>query len=190
MTEISNQCSDTIVEVTKTWLLDIVIGLNFCPFAKKEWANNTIDYCIDDARGITQAIDHLLTQCDKMATTSEIETSLMIYGSGFGNFDDYLDLLDLAQQYLVDAGFEGQFQLASFHPDYCFEGLSQRDVENYTNRSPYPMLHIIREDSMAKVLNVYKNPEKIPEDNMAITREKGADFFRQYLINNMDSNKE
>ena len=172
-----------VIDATKRWLLDIVIGLNFCPFAKKEWLNNTIDYCIDDTNAITPAIDHLLTQCDNMVNNDQIETSLMVYSAGFSSFDEYLDLLELAQQYLIDAGFEGVFQLASFHPDYCFDGLTDDDVENYTNRSPYPMLHIIREDSMAKVLNVYKNPEKIPEDNMANAREKGAAFFQQYLIN-------
>ncbi|QOL25056.1 DUF1415 domain-containing protein [Thalassotalea sp. LPB0316] len=176
------QTRDDVLNATKNWLLDIVIGLNFCPFAKKEWLNNTIAYCLDDATKITPAIDHLLTQCDKMVLTPEIETSLMIYPQGFTDFEDYLDLVDLAQQYLAEAGFEGQFQLASFHPDYCFDGLSENDVENYTNRSPYPMLHIIREDSMAKVLSVYKNPEQIPEDNMQLARAKGVKFFEQYLV--------
>ncbi len=172
-----------IIDATKRWLFDIVIGLNFCPFAKKEWLNNTIDYCVDDATAITAAIDHLLTQCDNMASNNQIETSLMMYSKGFSDFDEYLDLLDLAQQYLTNAGFEGVFQLASFHPNYCFDGLTDDDVENYTNRSPYPMLHIIREKSMAKVLSVYKNPEQIPEDNMAIAKDKGTAFFQQYLIN-------
>ena len=175
------QSHSQVIALTKRWLEDIVIGLNFCPFAKKEWLNNTIDYKVSEANSLTDAITDLIEQCYLMQDNQSIETSLMIYSPGFDDFEAYLDLLDMANQYLESTGFEGVFQLASFHPDYCFEGQEPGDTENYTNRSPFPMLHIIREESMAKVLSVYKNPEQIPEDNMQLAREKGASFFEQYL---------
>jgi len=81
----------------------------------------------------------------------------------------------------VESGFEGVFQLASMHPEYCFDGVDYDDASNFTNRSPYPIIHIIREASMAKVLSVYKTPEKIPDDNITLAHDKGANYFQQVL---------
>ena len=116
-----------------------------------------------------------------MQQHDDIETTLIIYSDGFRSFSRYLDLVDYANDLLIDSGFEGVFQLATMHPEYCFADDDFDAASNFTNRSPYPMLHIIREASMAKVLKVYKEPEKIPENNMALAEQKGSDFFQTVL---------
>lgn len=169
------------INATKQWLEDVIIGLNFCPFAKKEFVNNTIFFHSANTNQVKPALHELIAQCRYLQAHDEIETTLIIYKDGFRNFDRYLDLVDYGNDLLVDSGFEGIFQLASMHPEYCFEGEDYDDSSNFTNRSPYPIIHIIREASMARVLAVYQEPEKIPENNIALANEKGAHFFQQIL---------
>lgn len=166
---------------TKQWLEQIIIGLNFCPFAKKEFVNDTIHYQCDNTKKIRLALESLAQQCQLLVDSPEIETCLIIYSEGFRSFEQYLDLLDYANDLLIDLGYEGIFQLASFHPDYCFDGQDFDDASNFTNRSPYPTIHILREASLEKVLAVYKNPEDIPENNIALAQAKGSNFFNQLL---------
>ena len=169
------------VSATKQWLDEIIIGLNFCPFAKKEFVNNTIFYHQSALEQVKPALKELLAQCHYLQQHDDIETTLIIYSDGFRSFSRYLDLVDYANDLLIDSGFEGVFQLATMHPEYCFADDDFDAASNFTNRSPYPMLHIIREASMAKVLKVYKEPEKIPENNMALAEQKGSDFFQTVL---------
>lgn len=171
----------TAILQTKAWLEQIVIGLNFCPFAKKEFVNNTIHYVDSQQTKIASAIDELASQFEHLANNPQLETSLVIYSQGFTDFEHYLELLDYSQDLLEDMDFEGEFQLASFHPDYCFADQSVDDVTNFTNKSPWPTLHIIREQSMSKVLATYKQPEQIPLNNMALARDKGYQFFAHCL---------
>ena len=172
----------TQIAETKAWLSDIIIGLNFCPFAKKEFVNDTIHYYVSNDTNFDKALETLIHQCEFLLNNLSIETGLIIFDSGFDNFDQYLDLLDFSNQLIADSGYEGIFQIASFHPEYCFEGepaddADSDDAANFTNRSPYPMLHILREESLEKVLNTYSEPELIPEQNIAIAREKGSRYF-------------
>jgi len=170
-----------VVCATKQWLDEIIIGLNFCPFAKKEFINNTISYHESKQSQVKPALHELIEQCQYLQKHPELETTLILYGDGFRSFERYLDLVDYGNDLLIDSGFEGIFQLASMHPEYCFEGEDFDDASNYTNRSPFPLLHIIREASMARVLSVYNEPEKIPENNIVLANEKGTDFFKQVL---------
>ena len=170
------------IEATKLWLERVIIEFNFCPFAKKEFVNNTIAYIESDKIKIVDALEDLIMQCYKMREQEEIETSLVIFPKSFQNFDHFLDLVDYANELIADSGMEGEFQLATFHPHYCFEGEAQEDASNYTNRSPYPMLHIIREQSLERVLAVYPEPETIPENNIALAREKGGDYFKSLMM--------
>lgn len=181
-----NQHSDNLaipaeVKATKQWLDEIIIGLNFCPFAKKEFVNNTICYYPSDTAQVKTALQMLMEQCHYLQQHDEVETTLIIFTEGFRAFDRYLDLVDYANDLLVESGFEGIFQLATMHPEYCFADDDFDDASNFTNRSPYPMLHIIRETSMARVLAVYKDPEKIPEQNMALAEQKGSAYFKSVL---------
>ncbi|MBL4940616.1 MAG: DUF1415 domain-containing protein [Colwellia sp.] len=177
----SNKPTPAVVEATKQWLHEIVIGLNFCPFAKKEFVNNTIYYYESAQNQVKSALHELIEQCRYLQAHPELETTLIIYNDGFRGFDRYLDLVDYADDLLVDSDFEGVFQLATMHPEYCFEGADFDDASNFTNRSPYPIIHIIREASMARVLSVYNEPEKIPDHNIVLAQVKGADFFQQTL---------
>ncbi len=179
----NNEVQKTSAEVdaTKQWLEEIIIGLNFCPFAKKEFVNNTICYHQSEAEQIKPALKEFVEQCHYLQQHDDIETTLLIYSEGFRSFERYLDLVDYANDLLIDSGFEGIFQLATMHPEYCFADDDFDAASNFTNRSPYPMIHIIREASMAKVLKVYKNPEQIPEDNMALAEHKGSNYFQDIL---------
>ena len=106
---------------------------------------------------------------------------MLIYSDGFRDFNRFLDLVDDSNDLIVEHGFEGIFQIATFHPEYCFADADYDDASNYTNRSPYPTLHLIREQSMERVLSVYKNPEAIPENNIALAEKMGAEYFQSLL---------
>lgn len=169
------------IEHTKQWLEQVIIGLNFCPFAKKEFVNQTIHYHLSEQEQLKVALTELLSQLEYLRDNPETETSLLIYNQGFRDFNRFLDLVDYANDLLVDYGFEGIFQIANFHPEYCFADVDYDDAGNFTNRSPYPTLHLIREESMEKVLKVYKDPEAIPEQNIALAHDKGAGYFQALL---------
>jgi len=172
-----------IINQTKQWVEDVIVGLNLCPFAKKELVNNTIHYYVSTQKKFKEALFEVVEQCLFLKNNPQLETSLLIYSEGFNDFNVYLDLIDYANELISEQGFEGLFQVASFHPHYCFADSCYDDAANFTNRSPYPMLHLIREESMERVLNNYKNPEKIPDNNIALARQKGADFFKNILNN-------
>ncbi|MGB1262609.1 MAG: DUF1415 domain-containing protein [Cognaticolwellia sp.] len=174
--------TESEIAQTKQWLEQVIIGLNFCPFAKKEFVNQTIHYYVSAQAQLKSALTEFLAQCQYLHDNPNIETSLLIYQQGFRDFNRFLDLVDYANDLLVDYDFEGTFQLATFHPEYCFADANYDDASNFTNRSPYPTLHLIREDSMEKVLKVYKNPEAIPDNNIALANEKGADYFKTLLM--------
>lgn len=171
----------TEITQTKQWLEQVIIGLNFCPFAKKEFVNNTIHYHLSSQEQVQKALEELHQQCQYLVDNEQIETSLLIYQPGFRHFERFLDLIDYGNDLLNEFGFEGILQIASFHPEYCFAGEDFDDASNYTNRSPYPTLHLIREQSMEKVLSVYKHPEKIPLNNIALAQQKGSDYFQAIL---------
>ena len=176
-----------ITSQTKQWIEEIVIGLNFCPFAKKTFDKGAICFVIENSAEKEQQLKSLIENLNYLQNHSEVETSFIVYNNGVEGFYDYLDLLDEANQVLVDYNFEGIFQIASFHPDYCFEGNVDEAVENYTNRSPYPMLHILREASLEKALERYKNPEEIPIKNIECAKSKGIGFF-QAMLNKIKNN--
>jgi hypothetical protein len=178
-----NECAsdEVILTATKSWLLDIVIGLNFCPFAKKVWVNNEIRYHIIKETSPEAVILQLIAECELLLANPTIDTTLLILPIGFQHFEDYLDLVEIADAVVDQLNYRGIFQLASFHPEYCFAEVEPSDEANFTNRSPFPMLHIIREASIEKVLKYYPEPEKIPENNITVARSKGAEYFKHYL---------
>lgn len=170
-----------IIDETKQWLDDVVIGLNFCPFAKKVFQQNKIYYFVDSSETVEQSLEKLIQQCQFLDDNQNIETSFILYSSSLKIFNNYLDFLDLANELLVSQGYEGVYQLASFHPLYRFEGTEENDAENYTNVSPYPMLHLLREHSLEQALKHYNNPEDIPLRNIHAAKQKGTPFFVEYL---------
>ncbi|MBV1922159.1 MAG: DUF1415 domain-containing protein [Pseudomonadales bacterium] len=168
---------------TQRWVHEFIIGHNICPFAKKEVEKGSIHYEVYDGRQMEDALCCLMDLCRKLDEDDEIEAAMFIAPNGFSEFEEYLDLLDVANGLLVQQDYEGIYQLASFHPDYCFEGVDKADASHYTNRSPYPMLHIIREEGLEKVLERYPNPEAIPERNITYCQELGVDTLKEILKN-------
>lgn len=172
---------ETIILQTKKWIIDVVIGCNFCPFAAKEIKRDTIQYeVLNDATSNT-ALQAVMTIIYHLDTAKQIETSLLILPGSFDLFEEYLHLLELAERLLVKEKYEGIYQIASFHPKYLFAGSNEDDPSNYTNRSPYPMLHFLREESLSKAIDSYPDIEDVPNRNIAFTREKGLRYMQQLL---------
>ncbi|WP_158967589.1 DUF1415 domain-containing protein [Paraglaciecola sp. L3A3] len=169
------------IVLVKHWINTVIIGLNFCPFAKKEMEQLTINYSVSDSKSINQALEHLINQFTLLDQQPEIQTSLLIFSQGFSDFDDYLDLVEYANGLVAQGGYSGIYQLATFHPDYCFAGETDTDPANYTNRSPFPILHILRESSIEQVLKRYPNPENIPANNINKARKLGVDKLKALL---------
>ncbi len=181
MTPGDSQTSNTPETVTETWLKSIVIAYNLCPFAKQTLTRNSIRFCTVDDTAIETCLLQLMDECERLDTVETIETTLLIYSAAFADFQDYLDFLDYAETLLIEQGYEGVYQLASFHPDYCFDGSEQDDPANYTNRSPYPMLHLLRESSIEQALANFPNPKDIPKKNVALARKLGLAKMRELL---------
>jgi len=177
--------SEDVIRQTKNWINDIVIGLNLCPFAARPFNDNTIDYIVASVQVEVPQIEqhlHQLANCfNKLDDTVSIETSLLIFPDGYEQFDDYLELLHLSNLLLEDLNYSGIYQLASFHPQYLFEDTAEEDVSNFTNRSPYPMLHIIREHSLEKAIASYPDIEKVPENNIKKLQEIGLKEMQEKL---------
>lgn len=173
-----------IIDATRQWLNTFIIALNICPFARREQQRDSIRYRVARAEGTETTLETLIEECRFLDEHPETETTLMILPNGFADFDDYLDMLDIAERLLQAQHYEGTYQIASFHPDYCFEmasELEQDDPANYTNRSPYPMLHIIRESSIDRAVRSYPDPENIPARNIQLTRELGLQKLQALL---------
>lgn len=167
-----------IIEQTKNWIKSVVIGLNFCPFANREFKNNTIHYQVEHGVTRTDARNALLTECKRLDKEEAIATTLLIFPDYFTEFDNYLQFVSFAEKLLRQKGYEGIYQLATFHPQYQFEGSAPDDAANYTNRSIYPMLHLLREDQVGKAIQFYGNADKIPERNIQLAREKGTIYMK------------
>lgn len=167
-----------IIEQTKKWIVDVVIGCNFCPFASREIKRNSIHYKVVSETNLKKSLDLFLDECRRLDRQPEIETSLLIFSKGFSSFDDYLVLLHESEKLIKQKRYEGVYQLASFHPQYRFAETPMDDAANYTNRSPYPMLHLLKEESIEKALQHYPNPEEIPERNIRFAREKGSAYMK------------
>ena len=156
------------IKQTRQWLEDVVIGLNLCPFARKPFNAGQVRLTVSDSRNVETLLGDLHEELDRMDRTpaDDIDTTLLIITDQLEDFLDYNDVLDLADGLLEQQGWEGTYQIASFHPAYQFADTAVDDPENYTNRAPYPILHILREASLDKGLASYPNPEQIPERNM------------------------
>jgi uncharacterized protein len=169
---------EQVVLQTRKWITDVVAGCNFCPFVSKEIKQNTIHYQVEDAIGLSICLQAFLDECIRL-NKEKIETTLLIFSNGFKTFDDYLELVRLAEKLLKQEGYQGIYQVASFHPLYCFAGAPADDPANYTNRSVYPMLHLLREESVEQAIANYPNPEKIPERNILFARSKGIAYMKK-----------
>jgi hypothetical protein len=171
------------VKAMQHWVNTVIVKYNFCPFARKEVEENRIHYSISKSTTHDDAVMDMLEQCSQLKSDPARETTLLMFPDGFKLFDDFIDLIDLANTMLRIQGYEGEFQIATFHPEYVFAGCDDHDPANYTNRAPYPTLHLIREASMSVALDNYDDPDSIPENNIKLAHRKGEAFWQQLLSN-------
>lgn len=167
--------SATVTDHTRQWLEKAVIGLNLCPFAKAPHVKNLMRISVSQARhldGFLEDLDRELQLLDD-TPADELETTLLVHPTLFPDFDTFNQMLDIADAAVVDNGLEGIVQIAPFHPDFQFEGTDSDDIGNYTNRSPYPTLHLIREDSIAKAAQAFPDASAIFERNIALLEKMG-----------------
>jgi hypothetical protein len=170
--------SQQIIDQTIAWINKVVIGCNFCPFAARALQHHHVHYQVEASMNTTLCLEAFLKEMARLDNDPHIETSFLIFSSAFQQFDDYLNLVSLAEHLLKEKGYEGVYQLASFHPMYRFASSVKNDAADYTNRSIYPMLHILRESSIDKAIAHYENPENIPERNVDFARRKGLTFMK------------
>jgi len=164
---------DIVIQRTMTWIRSFVIAHNICPFASHVVEQGTLSLSVLHEQDCERALEAVIQACKRLDEQVEIETTLLIIPDFLNDFFDYLDFAAIAEDRMQELGYEGVYQLATFHPDYCFAGVDANDVTNYTNRSPYPMLHLLREDSLDKAIDYYGDTEGIPERNMETLRKLG-----------------
>ena len=164
-----------VVKNTLRWLEQMVTGLNLCPFSSSVIAQDQVYYAICDATTDEQLKHFYVNELQRLleADESVIATTLLMFTQGLEEFDDYLALLDWFQQLLEQAELTGHVQLASFHPQYQFDGMAANDLSHFTNRSPYPTIHLLRQDQMTEVLTHVLDPEKIYKDNIETLNKLG-----------------
>jgi len=168
---------DPFIDITKNWIQTFVIDLKLCPFAVKPFQQETIHYRVSLAKTVDLLLEDLVKELHQLVQTppGSLETTLLIHPYLGVSFTGYLDIIELANQTLEVCELEGIVQIASFHPDYQFEGTTPQDVSNYTNRSPYPMLHLLRETSITKAADTYPDVDQIPNQNIITMLSMGPD---------------
>ncbi|WP_087026173.1 DUF1415 domain-containing protein [Thaumasiovibrio subtropicus] len=165
---LSTRHDDAINQAVNQWLEQVVIGLNLCPFAAKPQRNQQIKTTISHATSEEALLEDVLTALLELDQTdaTRLETTLVVIPDMLDDFMDYNFFLDWVDALIKQQQWEGIYQVATFHPNYCFAGIEPEDDQNLTNRAPYPILHLIREESMARVLKHYPEPEAIPDNNI------------------------
>ncbi|MFL6234157.1 MAG: DUF1415 domain-containing protein [Thermoanaerobaculia bacterium] len=172
---------EEIVTATRHWLEKAVIGLNLCPFAKPVYAREQIRYVVSEAETPEALLADLIAELQALAAAEpeEVETTLLIHPRVLSDFLDYNDFLGVAEEAVADLGLEGVLQVASFHPDYQFADTEPDDITNYTNRSPYPTLHLLREASVERAVATVQDASEIYERNMETLRRLGLEGWRR-----------
>ncbi len=170
--------NNLVIKHVQQWLETIIIDLNLCPFAKRELLKNRIRFSVTEADNERQLLDDLLNELTFLDDHPDIETTLLVHPHILTNFYDYNDFLDQADQLIIDHNYDGKYQIASFHPDYQFADTQIDDNENYTNRSPYPLLHILREQSLDSAIKSFGDTSTIPQRNIDLMNELGSERIR------------
>ena len=174
-------CEKHVINATLNWVDDIVIKHNFCPFARYVRTPNKIRCVVitGDAGEVIQSLYDELRHLEENDSTAT--TLIALTHPAIADFEEYLDVLAISDSMLHDWGFSGTYQLASFHPDYVFEGSDMNDAENYTNRSPYPLLHLIREADITRYMKNEEDAEKIFSHNIEKAQALGCPYFQNAL---------
>ena len=166
---------DEVLAATRHWLESAVIGLNLCPFAKAVYVKNQVRLVVSRARHADDLLEELDRELDLLVATpaEEIDTTLLIHATLFDDFLDFNDFLEVADGVVEEHGLEGVIQLASFHPKFQFDGTEPDDISNYTNRAPFAMLHLLREDSVERAVAAFPEAEAIFEENIKTLEKLG-----------------
>jgi len=183
--------SDELVSLqTQNWVKTFIVALNVCPFAKREVERDSIRLSVVRSKKSDVALEELMAEIAWLDENPETETSLVVFPTMFSDFHDYLDFVFMTEDLMAEQGCEGVYQVATFHPDYCFDGVDQDDVSNYTNRSPYPMIHLLREASVEKAIEFYGDTSGIPDDNIALMKKMGQQKVENILQSCLKSEAE
>lgn len=172
---------EQLVRSVQKWVESLVVELNLCPFAKRELVKNRVRFIVTPATTEKQLLKALQRELELLNDSPAIETTLLIHAKVLQDFYDYNEFLGVADGLLVQMGLEGIYQVASFHPDYQFGGTNPDDAENYTNRSPYPLLHLLREASLERVIAESPDVDKITARNIALMNSLGRDKLQALL---------
>jgi hypothetical protein len=172
---------DPIIAAVRNWVETLVVGLNLCPFAKRELVKNRVRFFVSDAIDEEHLLVDLENELALLKQDDAIETSLLIHPDVLQDFFDYNHFLTRAETRLRQLKLKGVFQIASFHPDYQFGGTEPDDTENYTNKSPYPVLHLIREASLDQAIANYPDADLIPERNIELLEALGREKMKALL---------
>jgi hypothetical protein len=168
---------ETIIEATRRWVEKAVIGLGLCPFAESVYRSGRVRFHVSRQRSAASLLEELRVELERLhaAPPQQCETTLLIHPWTLNDFVEFNDFLGICDQTVLELGLEGEIQVASFHPQYQFEGTESADIENHTNRSPYPTLHLLREESVERALGTVPDPAMIYERNIRRLRELGID---------------
>jgi len=173
--------SNEITQSVRQWLESLVIDLNLCPFAKRELVKDRVRFAVTEATAEDELLLALQNELQLLQDDPSIETTLLIHPQVLQDFSDYNQFLNAADSLLAGMQLEGVFQVASFHPDYQFGGTEPDDAENYTNRSPYPLLHLLREASLERAIADTLDVAEIPVRNIALMNNMGRDELQRLL---------
>jgi hypothetical protein len=174
---------DAVIAATQAWLEQAVIGLNLCPFAKAVHVKQQIRYVVSEADTPEALLEQLMDELQYLADADpeQVDTTLIIHPRVLADFEDYNEFLDVADAALEDMNLVGVLQVASFHPDYQFADTDKNDIDNYTNRSPYPTLHLLREDSVERAVAAFPEASEIFEKNIETLRQLGHDGWDKLM---------
>lgn len=170
-----------VIEAVRHWVETLVVGYNLCPFAQRELVKNRVRFVVSAAVSEQRLLEGLQSELELLDKDAGVETTLLIHPLVLRDFHDYNQFLGYGENLLVGMGWEGIYQIASFHPRYQFADTDADDVENYTNRSPYPMLHLIREASLERAIADYPDVDEIPQRNIDLMKSLGQDKLRGIL---------
>lgn len=170
-----------VFERTRRWIDRFVVELNLCPFARRELDADRVGFAVTRTRSAQQLLAELLRELHRLQGDETIATAFLIHPEALQDFLAYNDFLGDVDQLLEDSGLEGVFQVASFHPEYQFAGTAAGDAENFSNRSPWPMLHLLREDSVTAAVAGHPDAQGIPDRNIAVLKQIGGEALRARL---------
>lgn len=175
--------SQAVIAAVRHWMVRAVIGLNFCPFAKAVHAKDQIRYVVSDAPDLEGMLATLEAELRTLidADPNRIDTTLLIFPRAFADFLEFNDALFFADRLLAQMRLQGELQIASFHPNYRFAGSEPEDIENYTNRAPYPILHLLREASVERATQAFPDAADIYERNQETLRRLGHEGWREWM---------